>query len=69
MRSVKLSISLQQLSSVIYVSSGCTLTAAVSIERERRGAHGEEVDHRGLPGQEEVNMGRAWESWCLLRYL
>lgn len=44
MRSVKLSISLQQLSSVIYVSSGCTLTAAISTERERRGAHGEEED-------------------------
>lgn len=22
-----------------------------------------------LPGQEEVNMGKAWGSWCLLRYL
>lgn len=24
---------------------------------------------KGLPGHEEVNMGRAWESWFLLRYL
>lgn len=22
-----------------------------------------------LPGHEEVNMGKAWESWCLRRYL
>lgn len=46
------------------------IRANIRLEASRK-ANGfnEEQGVGVLPGQEEVNIGKAWESWCLLRYL